>query len=74
MFYSTTYASPLGTITLASDGESLVGLWIEGQKYFAEGLTETAAAKTLPVFDEAMRWLDIYFKRYDATSEWIYKN
>ena len=46
---------------MASDGNALTGLWFDGQKYFAEGLAETAAAKTLPVFDEAMRWLDIYF-------------
>ncbi|MDL2207985.1 hypothetical protein LJB82_04625 [Desulfovibrio sp. OttesenSCG-928-M16] len=35
MFYSTAYASPVGAITLASDGEKLVGLWLAGQKYFA---------------------------------------
>lgn len=54
---------------MASDGTALTGLWFNGQKYFAEGLTETAAAKTLPVFDEAVRWLDIYFggRRPDFT-------
>lgn len=54
---------------MASDGTALTGLWFDGQKYFAEGLTETSAAKTLPVFDEAMRWLDIYFsgRRPDLT-------
>lgn len=54
---------------MASDGTALTGLWFNGQKYFAEGLAETAAAKTLPVFDEAVRWLDIYFggRRPDFT-------
>lgn len=54
---------------MASDGNALTGLWFDGQKYFAEGLAETAAAKTLPVFDEAVRWLDIYFdgRRPDFT-------
>ena len=54
---------------MASDGNALTGLWFNGQKYFAEGLAETAAAKTLPVFDEAVRWLDIYFggRRPDFT-------
>lgn len=46
---------------MASNGNALTGLWFDGQKYFAEGLAETAAAKTLPVFDETVRWLDIYF-------------
>lgn len=69
MLYTCFYKSPLGGITMASDGTALTGLWFNGQKYFAEGLTETAAAKTLPVFDEAVRWLDIYFggRRPDFT-------
>lgn len=61
MQYICHYKSPLGGITMASDGTALTGLWFDGQKYFAEGLTETSAAKTLPVFDETVRWLDIYF-------------
>ena len=54
---------------MASDGTALTGLWFDGQKYFAEGLAETAAAKKLPVFNEAVRWLDIYFggRRPDFT-------
>lgn len=69
MLYTCFYNSPLGGITMASDGTALTGLWFDGQKYFAEGLAETAAAKTLPVFDEAVRWLDIYFggRRPDFT-------
>lgn len=61
MSYTCFYKSPLGGITMASDGTTLTGLWFDGQKYFAEGLAETAVAKTLPVFDETVRWLDIYF-------------
>ena len=55
------YASPLGGITLASDGEALTGLWFDGQKYFADTLQEEYKEKPLPVFQEADRWLDIYF-------------
>jgi hypothetical protein len=32
MFYSTHYESPLGRITLASDGNNIVGVWNDGQK------------------------------------------
>ena len=39
--YSTTYSSPLGLITMASDGENLIGLWLEGQKYFANNIEES---------------------------------
>jgi O-6-methylguanine DNA methyltransferase len=47
---------------LASDGESLTGLWLEGQKYFAATVTEKMTEKAdLPVFAAAENWLDRYF-------------
>ena len=55
------YASPLGGITLASDGNALTGLWFDGQKYFGSTLDREYAVKQLPVFMEADRWLDLYF-------------
>lgn len=62
MTYLTTLSSPLGPISLASDGESLVGLWLEGQKYFAVGLeAETEERPDLPVFRQAASWLEAYF-------------
>lgn len=61
MLYCTEYRSPLGRLTLASDGESLAGLWIEGQKYFGGGLGEMAPKDGLPVFERARAWLDRYF-------------
>lgn len=62
MFYSTTYASPLGALTLAGDGDNLVGLWMAGQKYFAATVKSAVEKKTgLPVFAEAKKWLDAYF-------------
>ena len=62
MDYTTHYQSPLGGITLASDGDALVGLWFDGQKYFADALAEQYQERDdLPVFDDTRRWLDIYF-------------
>lgn len=62
MDYTAHYRSPLGGITLASDGEALVGLWFDGQKYFADVLdNHHEEMGDLPVFDETRRWLDIYF-------------
>mgnify|MGYP000859156883 FL=1 len=61
MQYTAHYASPFGPITLASDGTSLVGLWFDEQKYFAATLEDEHKQKILPVFEEARRWLDIYF-------------
>ena len=34
MIYTTHYESPVGRILLAEKEESLIGLWLEGQKYF----------------------------------------
>ena len=61
MDYTYRYTSPLGGITLASDGEALTGLWFDGQKYFADTLDAEYAEKVLPVFDETAKWLDLYF-------------
>ena len=61
MDYTAHYRSPLGPITLAGDGEALTGLWFDGQKYFAATLSREYEEKNLPVFEEAKRWLDVYF-------------
>ena len=62
MVYSTRYASPIGSLMLASDGGSLVGLWIEGQKYFAGTMAEEITEQPhVPVFTAAQNWLDAYF-------------
>ena len=62
MTYICKYNSPLGGITIASSGEAITGLWFEGQKYFGDTLPEQYEEKKLPVFEEAKRWLDIYFQ------------
>jgi len=62
MFYSTTYSSPVGKITLACDGANLAGLWFEGQKYFGASIPEKMAENDgIPVFSAAKNWLDRYF-------------
>lgn len=62
MLYSTQYSSPLGSIMLASDGDNLVGLWLEGQKYFAGTVAEeTRERPDLPLFAAVQQWLDRYF-------------
>ena len=55
------YDSPLGGILLAADEIGLTGLWFDGQKYFACGLSSKREERELPVLLEAKRWLDIYF-------------
>ena len=54
-------ASPLGGVTLASDGAALTGLWFHGQAHFGATLSGAAAERDCPVLAEAARWLDCYF-------------
>lgn len=59
--YTTTFSSPVGLLTLGSDGEYITGLWIEGQKYFGGGLTASMTPKEVTPFKLAKQWLDDYF-------------
>jgi len=69
MYYSTTYSSPVGTITLACHDNNLVGLWTQGQKYHGDTIPEAMNAisedmarnNDMLVFDAAKKWLDRYF-------------
>ena len=63
MYYKTFYNSPLGQMTLVSDGKNLTGLWIDGQKYFESTLYGRVEEKEdLPVFRQTKMWLDRYFQ------------
>ena len=48
MVYTTEYASPLGPITLTCDGEAIIGLWFNGQRYFGNILPEQTEKKRTP--------------------------
>ena len=40
MIYKTHYKSPIGDLLLASKEGKLIGLWIEGQKYYKSNFLE----------------------------------
>lgn len=63
MVFATVYKCPqLCDLTLASDGEAIVGLWLEGQKYFGAGYVgEMVDDDDLAAFGSAREWLDAYF-------------
>ena len=62
MYYATTCPSPIGVITLASDGDNLIGLWMEGQKYHGDTLPMAMISKEdMPIFTAAKKWLKRYF-------------
>jgi methylated-DNA-[protein]-cysteine S-methyltransferase len=64
--YISYYDSPLGRMTMASDGEALTGLWFEPLKYVDSNMTNTCEINhDLTIFHETTKWLDIYFTGKD---------
>lgn len=61
MNYLGRYASPLGELTMASDGESLNMLSFTGQSCIGMEAFDTEREKDIEVFEETRKWLDIYF-------------
>lgn len=62
MTYQYRYVTPAGfsDLRMNSDGERLTGLWFEGSKDTAKHQT-AGPEKSLPVFAETVKWLDVYF-------------
>ena len=54
-----TMDSPLGELTLAEENGAIIGLWMQGQKYFPQ-LSE-AVKEQSSVLTQAERWLCRYF-------------
>jgi len=62
MFYATHCSSPLGPLLLASDQDNLVGLWLDGQKYYGGTIADKMTKRDdVPVLVLANKWLDSYF-------------
>lgn len=61
MVYTCKYESTLGEILLAADEAGLIGLWFEGQKYFANTLPDEHIPQETGILTEAKKWLDVYF-------------
>ncbi|HWQ75685.1 MAG TPA: methylated-DNA--[protein]-cysteine S-methyltransferase [Syntrophomonas sp.] len=61
MNYTCKISSPVGLLTISSDGDNLTGLWIEGQKYFGRTLGKSIEDESLPIFVKVQSWLKQYF-------------
>ena len=60
--------SPVGTLTVSCNKNSITGLWLEGQKYFGSTLTQDATdgadhTKHPAVIKSLKKWLDCYFAK-----------
>lgn len=62
MYFGAHYKSPVGDILLASDENSIIGLWIDEQKYIGKTMPNDINNKDdLPILQEGITWLDEYF-------------
>ncbi len=62
MYYGAHYKSPVGDILLASDEHSIIGLWIENQKYIGNTMPKDINEDhDIPILREGLAWLDDYF-------------
>ena len=62
MTYTYTYKTPaqFSDMIMNSDGEYLTGLWFAGSKDSSKH-EANGEEKELPIFQETIRWLDLYF-------------
>lgn len=64
ILYQTYYDSPIGKLTLVSDGIHLVELWIEGQKKSFHNLKkDVIISDNLEIFQKTKIWLKCYFQQ-----------
>ena len=68
--YMTKYESPVGNLTLVSNGRQLTGLFVDGQRYFPD-VSKMETKKDLAVFDATIHWLDAYFEGKSPCGETI---
>ncbi|HZK27303.1 MAG TPA: methylated-DNA--[protein]-cysteine S-methyltransferase [Thermoclostridium sp.] len=62
MYYSTHYKSSVGDILIASNENSIIGLWIDEQKYIGNTMPKEIIEKgDIPILQEGIAWLDDYF-------------
>lgn len=61
--YYIEYNSPIGQLTIVSDKNHIIGLFIEGQKYFLNGINDKLIKNdNLEILKLARIWLDDYFE------------
>lgn len=59
--YYCTYESKIGLLYLISDGKSLIGCYLEGQKYFPDNIDNYYLNEELSILVKSKDWLEKYF-------------
>lgn len=77
VYYYYHYQSPIGRLTLASNEQSIVGLWMDQQRYYMDILEgQECREEETAVICQAEKWLDQYFRQEkpaleELPIEWI---
>ena len=62
MLYKSSYLSPVGELLIVTNEDSIIGLWIENQKYFPKEFKEEVIENdNITIMVETKKWLDSYF-------------
>ncbi len=69
MNYLTHYNSPIAPMTIASDGENIIGIWFDGQKNdrstcqddYSNCIMQSRDRDFPEMFGDTIEWLDAYF-------------
>lgn len=75
MLYTMRYESPVGELLLAEKEQALVGVWMEGQKYYPCHLQEEMQQDVhSKILCQTKDWLDRYFKGERPSADEIVRN
>ncbi|MBR4564215.1 MAG: methylated-DNA--[Paludibacteraceae bacterium] len=72
MVFYATYNSPLGSIVIESDGETITGLRFVDEDTSVGKTDSNEASSTMPVIAATIRWLDDYFSGKQTENATIY--
>ena len=63
MIFKTFYSSPVGVLTLISDGTNLTHIILEKESYYQNLKKEAKTNDNLEIFKQTKTWLDKYFNK-----------
>lgn len=63
MKYKANYPSPIGNLTLISDGTNLTYVILEKESYYQNIKKEAKTNDNLEIFKQTKIWLDKYFNK-----------
>ena len=63
MKYKTNYPSPIGNLTLISDGTNLTHIILEKESYYQNIKKDAKTNDNLEIFKQTKTWLDKYFNK-----------